>query len=150
MTDLAVNRKARFHFEILETVETGIVLRGTEVKSCRAHKISLQEASARLDGGEIWLHGAHVAPYEAGNVANHDPIRPRKLLLHRVEIDRIGGMIAEKRLRLVPLRMYLKKGRIKLEIGLGKGRLGPDKRELLRKRDADRQAERDLSERRKD
>lgn len=149
MTDkpIAENRKARFHYEVLETIEAGIALRGTEVKSCRAHKVSLQEAFGRIDGGEAWLHQCHIAPYEKGNVHNHDPVRTRKLLLHRSEIDRLAGRVARERLALVPLRMYLKNGRVKVLLALAKGRRGPDKREAIKRREALRGAERDLSDR---
>jgi SsrA-binding protein len=149
MTDnLAENRKARFHHEVLETFEAGIALKGTEVKSCRAHKVSLQEAFGRIEAGEAWLYQCHIAPYEKGNVHNHDPVRPRKLLLHRAELDRLAGRLATERLALVPLRLYLKKGRVKVLLGLAKGRRGPDKREAIRRREARRSAEREIVERR--
>ena len=146
---IAVNRRARFDYEIDETIEAGMVLTGTEVKSLRAGKASIAEAFATVRGGEAWLVQAHIAEYEFGNRANHDPTRQRKLLVHRKEIDRMERFAAEQGRTLVPLRMYWKDGRAKLLIGLGKGKARHDKRASMAKRDADRAISRALRERQK-
>jgi len=132
MTTLAKNRKAYHDYEILEKLETGIELQGTEVKSCRARNISLADAHARVENGEIWLHGVHIAPFKQGNRANHDPRRPRRLLLHKREIRKLHQATQAKGMTLVPLRFYLKRRRIKLEIGLGRGKARHDKRESMK------------------
>jgi len=144
---ISVNRKARHEYSIQETMEAGIVLSGTEIKSIRAGKVSLAQSYARPERGELWLLNAHIAPYDKGNRYNHDPERPRKLLMHRDEIADLGGALV-KGLTLVPLRLYLKKGRAKLELGLGRGKKLYDKRETLAKRQADRDIERTLKTRR--
>ena len=120
--NIATNRRARHEFEILETVEAGLVLRGTEVKSLRDSQVTFKDAYATIRNNEAWLRGCHINPYSHGTDANHDPERDRKLLLHRREINRLGGKIAERGLTLIPLRLYLKGGRVKLEIGLARGR----------------------------
>ncbi|HKY15067.1 MAG TPA: SsrA-binding protein SmpB [Microthrixaceae bacterium] len=140
---VASNRSARRDFSIEDTFECGVVLRGSEVKSLRESKVQLAEAFAHLDGGEMWLNNLHVAPYSHSHRhSGHDPMRQRKLLLHRREIDRIAARLQQERLSLVPLKLYLKDGRVKLELGLGKGKRAYDKRQDIAKRDASREAER--------
>jgi SsrA-binding protein len=139
---IAVNRKALHDYHILETVEAGLVLTGTEIKSIRAGRVSLQEAFARPDGDELWLLGAHIAQYPAAGRFNHEPTRKRKLLLHRSEMRELIAALEEKGLTLVPLRLYLKNGRAKLELALARGRRSHDKREAIAKREAERQMQR--------
>ena len=140
------NRKARFEYELLEKFEAGVMLQGTEVKSLRDGKLSLTEAYCRVDGqGEVYLMEAHIAPYGHGNRTNHDPIRPRKLLLHKQEINRLIGKVREKGLTLVPTKVYFKGGRAKVEIALAKGKKTHDKREAIKKRDQERDARREMS-----
>lgn len=136
------NRRARHEFDILETVDAGLVLQGTEVKSLRRGGGSLNEAYARIRGGEAWLVGMHIAPYEQGRVDPHDPLRPRKLLLHAAEIERLIGKIGEKGLTLVPLRLFWSHGRAKVVLGLARGKKLHDKRESLREREVRRELER--------
>ncbi len=144
---VAVNRKARHDYLITDTFEAGLVLTGTEIKSVRAGKVNLAQAYARVDKGEAWLIGAHIAPYEAGNRYNHEPNRDRKLLLHRVEIDALLGRVAAKGLTVVPLRMYItSKGRAKLELGLARGKQLHDRRRDIAERDARREMERELAD----
>ena len=140
---IATNRKARHEYEILETYEAGLVLRGTEVKSLREGQVTFKDSYASISNQEAWLVGCHIPPYHHGTNANHDPDRSRKLLLHRREIERLLGKVAERGLTLVPLRLYFKEGRAKLEIGLGRGRKLHDKRDALRERDARREMARD-------
>lgn len=135
------NRKARFDFTILETFEAGIVLKGTEVKSIRAHKANLNDSFGRVEGGELFLYNFHIDPYEFGNRENHDPLRKRKLLLHSHEIGRLIGYVTQKGYTLVPLTLYLKNGKVKVALGLAKGKLQADKREDLKKKVADREAQ---------
>ena len=144
---VASNRRAHHNFDILETHEAGLVLQGTEVKSLRDSRADLKESYARIDGNEAWLLGLHISPYAQGNRANHDPLRPRKLLLHRGEINRLLGKIMEKGLTLVPLRLYFKQGRAKVEIGLARGRKTLDKRHAIREREETREVQRVLRER---
>ena len=144
---VASNRRAHHNFEILETHEAGLVLQGTEVKSLRASRADLKESYARIDGTEAWLLGLHISPYAQGNRANHEPLRPRKLLLHRGEINRLLGKIMEKGLTLVPLRLYFKQGRAKVELGLARGRKTLDKRHAIREREETREVQRSLRER---
>jgi SsrA-binding protein len=144
---VASNRRAHHNFEILETHEAGLVLQGTEVKSLRASRADLKESYARIDGAEAWLLGLHISPYAQGNRANHDPLRPRKLLLHRGELNRLLGKIMEKGLTLVPLRLYFKQGRAKVELGLARGRKTLDKRHAIREREEQREVQRALRER---
>ena len=139
---VASNRKAHHNFEILETYEAGLVLRGTEVKALREGRADLKESYARVEGNEAWLLGCHISPYAQGNRANHDPLRPRKLLLHRAEINRLLGKIMEKGLTLVPLRLYFKDGRAKVEVGLARGRKTLDKRQVIREREERREMDR--------
>ena len=144
---VASNRRAHHNFEILETHEAGLVLQGTEVKSLRASRADLKESYARIDGTEAWLLGLHISPYAQGNRANHEPLRPRKLLFHRGEINRLLGKIMEKGLTLIPLRLYFKQGRAKVEIGLARGRKTLDKRHAIREREETREVQRALRER---
>jgi SsrA-binding protein len=141
------NRRARHDFAISDRVEAGIALTGTEVKSLRDGGGNLRDAYAQLRGGEVFLVGANIAPYRQGNIANHDPLRDRKLLLHRREIEKLGSQVAERGMTLVPLAMYFSDGRVKLELGLGRGKERADRRHALAERDAKRQIERALRER---
>jgi SsrA-binding protein len=143
------NRRARHDFEILERYETGIVLTGAEVKSLRGGRGSLTEAFARVRGGEIWLEGMHIPPYEqASDKRTYDPIRPRKLLLHRAEIQRLVGKTAERGLALVPLRVYFSHGMAKVELGLGRGKRQFEKRQALAEREHEREMQRSAGRRR--
>ncbi len=135
---VVLNRKARHDFEILERFEAGIVLRGTEVKSVRDGKISLQESYAVPKDGELWLEGCSIQPYEHGNIYNHEPTRSRKLLLHKKEMEKLIQKTAEKGLTLVPLAAYFKGGKLKIEIGLARGKKTYDKRESIKKRETER------------
>ena len=146
---ITVNRRARFDYEIEETIEAGLVLQGTEVKSLRAGKASLAEAFATVRGNEAWLVQAHIPEYEFGNRANHDPIRQRKLLVHRREIERMAKFTQEQGRTLVPMKLYWKNGRAKLLVGLGVGKATHDKRQDLAAKDAKRQIQRALRERQK-
>ncbi len=141
---VATNRKARHDYEIIETMEAGIVLTGTEIKSVRQGKVSLKEGFAIIRDGEVWLMDVHIAPYTHGHRDNHDPRRPRKLLLHRREIDRLQGKLKEKGWTLVPLKMYLKNNRAKVELALVRGKKKYDKRRDIAKRDAQRELQRAL------
>ena len=142
---ITVNRKAYHDYSIEETVEAGIALTGTEIKSLRAGKINLAQSFARIENGEAWLINAHIPPYDAGNRYNHEPTRPRKLLLHRDEIGMLAAKANQKRFTLVPLRLYLnKKSLAKLELGLGRGKRLYDKREAMAQRQSDREIERTL------
>lgn len=141
------NRRARHDYFILDTFEAGLVLLGTEVKSLRDGKASLAEAYARIQGDEIYLVGAHIPEYRHGNRQNHEPTRPRKLLLHRKEIERLRGKMLEKGLTLVPLRLYWKAGRAKIELGLARGKKDYDRRQDTLKREADREMARAMSRR---
>lgn len=144
---LATNRKAFHDYFVEETFEAGIALTGTEIKSVRAGAVNLRDAFAQVRNGELWLENVHVSPYEAGNRFNVNPYRTRKLLMHRKEINRLMGRVKEKGLTIVPLRMYLKKNRAKVEIALVKGKRQYDKRETISKRDAGREIERAIKER---
>lgn len=140
---IATNRRAHRDYHILDKLEAGVELRGTEVKSIRQGNMNLAEGHARLEKtGEVILYGVHINPYDHGNVHNHDPVRPRKLLLHRREIKRLFGQTAIKGHALVPLRAYFKRGRVKIELGLCKGKQTIDKREDIKRKTADREAER--------
>lgn len=142
---VATNKKARFDYHLLERYEAGLVLTGTEIKSIRANRVSLRRGYVQPRDGELWLMETHIAPYEHGTHANHEPNRPRKLLLHRREIRKIIDTLAQKGLTLVPTRMYLKNGRAKVEIALARGKRLHDKRQAMAKRDSERQVERALS-----
>ena len=143
---VATNRQARRDYEILDTIEAGIVLQGSEVKSLREAKVQLAESFARIDDGEIWLVGLHIAPYSHSG-AGRRPLtdRQRKLLLHRDEIDKIKVAVDQERLTLIPLSLYFKDGRAKVELGIGRGRRQYDKRQVIAKRDADLEAARAMS-----
>ena len=143
------NRRATHEYEILDKVECGLVLVGTEVKSLRAGHASLEDSYARVDDGEVWLIGAEIPEYEYGNRLNHKPKRPRKLLLHRKEIDRFAGKASEKGLTLVPLRMYFREGKAKVELAVAKGKQTHDKRESMKKADAKRQIDRAMAAKRR-
>ena len=136
---VATNRKAFHNFTILETYEAGLVLQGTEVKSLRESLVNFKDCYASIDGDEAWLIGCHISPYHHGSDANHDPERRRKLLLHRREIGRLLGKVAERGLTLVPLRLYFKSGRAKVELALARGKKLHDKRETLKKRSWERE-----------
>jgi len=142
--DIIQNKKARFEYEILETFEVGIVLAGTEVKSIRNKKVSIIDAWAKIRDGEAWLVGMNVALYEMGNRFNHDPERERKLLLHKQEIKRLTGKLKEKGLTLIALKVYFKNGKVKLLLGLAKGKAQYDKRKTIQKREADRELQRTM------
>ena len=138
---LAQNKKARHDFYVEETYETGIALQGTEVKSLRLGKANLKDSFVRIEDEQAFLHNTHISPYPWGHQFNHDPERVRKLLLHKRELRRLSGKTRERGYTLIPLKFYLKKGKIKLEIGLAKGKTLYDKRETLKKRSADREME---------
>jgi len=145
--DLVKNKKAKHDFHMEETFEAGIALEGTEVKSLRSGKASLRDSYARVENGELYLYDMHISPYEKGNRFNHDPKRPRKLLMHKREIMRLYGYVREKGYTLVPLRLYLnEKGLIKVELALARGKRIYDKRREIAKRDAERQMEKELKE----
>jgi SsrA-binding protein len=144
------NRKARHDYHIHETYEAGIALTGTEVKSLRAGKANLKDSYARIDNAELMLHNMHISPYEQGNRFNHEPLRTRKLLMHRYEINKLIGKTKEKGYTLVPLKLYFTKGKVKVELGLASGKHTYDKRQDLAERDAKRDMERTLRERQKE
>ncbi len=144
---VATNRRARHEYFILETMEAGIALKGTEIKSIRAGQISLAEAYVRIDGQEAWLEDAHIAPYEQASIFNHEPRRPRKLLLHSTEIRKLWNTVRQKGVTVIPLTVYLKDGRAKVEIAVAKGKRLYDKREEIAKRDAQREIDRQLHRR---
>jgi SsrA-binding protein len=141
---IAKNKRARHDYHIVDTVEAGIVLKGTEVKSVRRGKVQLVDGFARIEDGELYVHGVHISPYEQGNRFNVEPRRIRKLLVHKAEIRRMVRQVMEKGMTLVPLSVYLRRGRVKIEIGICRGKKAYDKREAIRKRDADRDMERTL------
>jgi SsrA-binding protein len=145
---IAENRRARHDYELLDRIEAGIVLTGTEVKSLREGRVQLGQSYADVRDGELWLVGASIATYEQGNIANHDPDRDRKLLLHRREIDSLYGKVSQRGLTLVPTRLYFKDGRVKVELALARGRERVDKRRAIAERDAKRQMERAFKARR--
>lgn len=145
---VASNRKARHDYHILETLEAGIVLTGDEVKSLRGGRASLAEAFARVRNDEVWLEGMHIPPYEQGNVKAHQPVRPRKLLLHHREIARLVGQQQEERLSLVPIRVYFTRGMAKVELAVARGKRQHEKRQAIAKREHEREIERELGRRR--
>jgi len=147
---VAQNKKAYHDYFIEETFEAGIVLQGTEIKSIRASRLNLKDSHARIQNGEIYLYNMHISPYEQGNRYNHDPLRVRKLLLHRREINKLIGETKEQGYTLVPLKVYLKNGFAKVLIGLGKGKKQYDKREDLKKKEAKRDIERAFRDRQKE
>ena len=144
---VALNRRARHDYAIEQTIEAGLVLTGTEIKSIRAGRANLAEAYARIEHGEAWLIGAHIAPYEQGNRNNHEPTRTRKLLLHRDQISELIGRTQAKGFTLVPLRLYLRDGMAKLEIGIARGKKTHDKRRAIAERDARRDLARETKAR---
>jgi SsrA-binding protein len=141
---VARNPRATHDYHVMDTMEAGIVLTGTEVKSLRQGKASIKEAFGVLRGGEVWLEGMHITPYEQGNRYNHEPVRSRKLLLHRREIERLIGSVEQKGFALVPLEVYFRKGHAKVTLALGKGKKTYDRREDLKRRIADREVARAL------
>jgi SsrA-binding protein len=145
---LATNRQAHFNYEILDKAEAGIVLRGTEVKSIRDGGLEFRDAFVELRGGELFLMNARIAGYSHGNLMNHPEGRARKLLLHKREILKLGGKATERGLTLIPLRAYLKNGRVKVEIGLGRGKKAHDKRESIKRKDIERDTRQAMRERR--
>jgi SsrA-binding protein len=144
---IQVNRKARHLYRIEDTYEAGLVLAGTEVKSLREGRVNLSDGYARIENGEAWLYNVHISPYAQGHRFNVDPRRPRKLLLHRWEIDRLYGRVQEKGLTIVPLSMFFLRGRAKVELGVGRGKAEFDKRRTILERDLQREAQRQLRER---
>ena len=146
---VAQNRKARHDYHVEDTYEAGLVLTGTEVKSLRAGRASLVDGFAEVDGGEVWLQGVHIPEYTQGTWTNHEPRRRRKLLLHRLEIERLAARAAERGLTIVPLSLYFKDGRAKVEIALARGKKSYDKRQALAEREAKREAQRALGRRAK-
>ena len=142
----ATTRKAYHDYHVLESVEAGIALTGTEIKSVRAGRVNLRDGYARVQDGELWLYNTHISPYEQGNRYNHEPLRPRKLLLHKGEIGRLAGKSQEQGLTLVPLRMYDRRGRAKVELAVVRGKRQYDKREAIAAREARREVERAVKE----
>jgi SsrA-binding protein len=140
---IANNKKAHFEYEILDTFEAGIVLTGTEVKAARTKKVNIEEGYARIINGEMFIVGINISQYENGNRFNHEPVRDRKILLHKQEIKRLTGKLKEKGLTLIPLKMYFKNGKLKVLLGLGKGKAKYDKRRAIQKRDLDREMQRE-------
>lgn len=146
---VATNRKAYHDYFIEDRFEAGLVLTGTEIKSVRAGQVNLRDSFATIKNGELWLINSHIAAYERGTLFNHDPRRPRKLLMHRREINRLAGKIQEKGLTLIPLRMYLKNNRAKVELGLARGQRHYDKRATLREKETRREVEREMARHRR-
>jgi SsrA-binding protein len=144
MSDIIKNKKARFNYEIIETFEAGLVLLGTEVKSLRNKKVSIQESYARIIDSEAFIIGMNIAEYEMGNRHNHEPLRNKKLLLHKKEIIRLRSKLNEKGLSLIPLKLYFKNGKVKCLLGLGKGKAMYDKRKTIQQRDLDRDMNREI------
>lgn len=149
MAEIVSNPKARRDYHILATFEAGLVLRGTEVKSIRAGFVQIGDAFARVERDEVWLHNAHIEEYSHGNRANHVPKAPRKLLLHKSEIRKLHEFSAVKGNQLVPLSLYWKEGRVKVALAVGKGKVSFDKREDIKRRDADREMKREMMQRQK-
>jgi len=139
MEIVSTNKKARFNYEIIEKIEAGIALKGTEVKSIRNRNVSIGESYAQIKDNEVFLHNLHISPYEQGNRENHDPIRVRKLLLHKREIKKLVAKTQQKGLSLVPLSIYLRKGKIKVELAIGRGKRLVDKREAIKKKTIERE-----------
>ncbi len=149
MTNSAVarNKKAFHNYEIRERYHAGLVLLGTEIKAIRDRQVSLADSYARVRNGEVWLENCHIGPYRHGNLANHEPMRPRKLLLHRREISRLTGAVSNKGFTLVPLALYFERGRAKIELGVGRGKRLYDKREAARRRAVDRDIAQEMKRR---
>jgi len=145
---IADNRKAQHDYHLLETFEAGVALLGTEVKSIREGGVNLRDSFARIEAGEVWIYNVHISPYRNRGYSNHEPTRRRKLLLHRQEIRKLIGKTVERGMTLVPLRMYLKNGRVKVAISLAKGKKAHDKRETVKRREADRETRAAMKERR--
>ena len=141
---VATNRKAKFEYFLIETFEAGIVLQGSEIKSIRAGQVSLTEAFVQTDGEDAWLMGAHISPYEQASRFNHEPVRPRRLLLHKKEIRKLWDDVRQKGMTIIPTRIYLKGGRAKVEIALARGKKSYDKREAIAKRDRERDSAREM------
>ena len=146
---ITVNRKAYHDYHIQETLEVGIVLKGSEIKSIRANRVDLRDAYAKPENGELWLYNSHIASYDAASYNTHEPTRPRKLLLHRKEIDNLAGKVAQRGLTLVPLKLYIKRGVAKIELGMAKGKKIYDKREVITRREVGREMDRALKFRRR-
>ncbi|MBA7503135.1 SsrA-binding protein [subsurface metagenome] len=146
---ITVNRKAYHDYHIQEIVEVGIVLKGSEIKSIREGKVNLRDAYAKPENGELWLYNSHIASYDAASYNTHEPTRPRKLLLHKKEIDSLAGKVMQQRLTLVPLKLYIKHGIAKIELGVAKGKRIYDKREAIARREAGREIERALKVKRR-
>ncbi|MEE1353407.1 MAG: SsrA-binding protein SmpB [Acutalibacteraceae bacterium] len=147
LTTVARNKKAYHDYTVLESFEAGIELFGTEVKSCRQGKINLKDSWCSIDGGELFVNGMHISPYEQGNIFNRDPDRKRRLLMHRKQIDKLFGTLKTEGLTLIPLSAYFRKGKLKIQVGLCKGKKIYDKRESMARRDAEREKQRALRER---
>jgi SsrA-binding protein len=145
----ATNHKARRDYDIIETHEAGIELVGTEIKSIRNHRVSIDDSFARVDDGQLLLYNMHISAYEQGGRFNVEPIRVRRLLMHRKEIDRLEGLLTQKRLTIVPLRLYQQHGLVKVEIGLGRGKRVFEKRDRIRERETDRELQRAVRSRQK-
>lgn len=143
---IATNRKAYHDYFIEETIEAGIELKGTEVKSVRLGHVNLKDSFARVENGEVFLYNMHISPYEKGNIFNVDPMRDRKLLLHKHEINRLAGYVQQKGYTLIPLKIYLKRGKIKVELAVAKGKKLYDKREAIAKRDAELEIRKKMKE----
>ena len=141
---ITVNRKAYHDYHIQETLEVGIVLKGSEIKSIRANRVDLRDAYAKPENGELWLYNSHIASYDAASYNTHEPTRPRKLLLHRKEINNLAGKVTQRGLTLVPLRLYIKRGVAKIELGIAKGKKIYDKREAIARREVAREMDRAL------
>ena len=145
--NVAVNRRARFDYHIDEAVEAGIVLTGSEVKALRAGKANLKDSYGRIEGDEVWLWNAHISPYSPASQFGHEPTRTRKLLLHRQQIERLAGKVKERGFTLIPLRLYFKNGRAKIELGLARGKKQYDKRSTIREREVKREMDRAIRRR---
>ena len=144
--NIATNREARHEYFVLEALETGVELKGTEVKSLRAGGVNLKDSWVDIENGELLVKGMHISPYDQGNIFNRDPMRPKKLLMHKSEIRKLDGLVSRQGYTLVPLEIYLKDGRMKLQLGLCRGKAEHDKRDTIAKRDADRDIRRALRE----
>lgn len=148
MSSIIKNRQARFNYEILDTYEAGIALTGSEVKSLRGGNVQLSDAYGIVKDGEAFLVGVHISPYAFARAGGHEPDRTRRLLLHKKEIERIGARLGKERLTMVPLSLYFKNGKVKVELGIGKGKTKYDKRETIKKRDQKREIDRAIRDRR--
>ena len=146
---IATNKKAFHEYFVEEKIECGVALFGTEVKSIRQGKVNLKESWAQIRKGEIWIEGMHISPYEQGNIFNRDPLRPKKLLLHRGEIRKLDGLVMRQGFTLIPLELYFKDGRVKVQLGLCKGKKLHDKRDSMAQKDSEREIQRALRQRQK-